>query len=111
LADEAAMLRAARHAPDAERARLLADLATRIDAALAWLVSDTASSEARAELTQLADKLRDCDKPGLVHATELDTLWEETIRQLTAFGAPHAPGETPAQHPEAPSPPFWKRSR
>ena len=111
LADEAAMLRAAKHMPDAERARLLADLATRIDAALAWLAGDTGSSEARAELTQLADKLRDCDKPGLVHATELDTLWEETIRQLTAFGTPHAPGETPAQHPETPSPAFWKRSR
>jgi Ca-activated chloride channel family protein len=114
LADEAAMLRAARPAPGAERARLLADLATRIDAALAWLADDTAASEARearAELTRLADKLRDCDKPGLLHATELDSLWEEAIRQLTAFGTPPAPGETPAQPPEAPTPPFWKRSR
>jgi hypothetical protein len=46
--------------------------------------------------------LRDCDKPGLLHATELDTLWEEAIRQLTAFGTPPAPDETP-------TPPVWKR--
>ena len=110
LADEAAMLRAARHMPDAERARLLADLATRIDAALAWLAGDTAFGEARAELTQLADKLRDCDKPGLLPATELDTLWEEAIRQLTALGTPPAPGDTAAQPRETPTPPFWKRT-
>ena len=111
LADEAAMLRAARPAPGAERAHLLADLATRIDAALAWLAGDTAAGEARAELTRLADKLRDCDKPGLLHAAELDALWEEAIRQLTAFGTPPAPGGSPAGPTEVITPPFWKRAQ
>ena len=111
LADEAAMLRAARLASGAERARLLADLATRIDAALAWLAGGTAAGEARAELRRLADKLRDCDKPGLLHAAELDALWEEAIRQLTAFGTPPAPGEGSGESPEAIMRPFWKRSR
>ena len=105
------MLRAARPAPCAERAGLLADLATRIDAALAWLAGDTASSEARAELTRLADKLRDCDKPGLLPAAELNALWEEAIRRLTAFGTPPAPGEGSGQPPEVITPPFWKRLR
>jgi Ca-activated chloride channel homolog len=108
LADEADLLRAAVPASGAERAGLLADLATRIDAALAWL-ADTAASEALAELARLADKLRDCDKPGLVRGTELDTLWDETIRQLTAFAAPPALGEVRGQDPVPPRPPFWKR--
>jgi Ca-activated chloride channel homolog len=111
LADEAAMLRAARHAPAAERARILADLATRLDAALAWLAGDTAASEARAELARLAGKLRDCDRPAPPHGAELDTLWEETIRQLTALSTPTAPDETPAKPAETPRPPFWKRPR
>jgi len=109
LADEAALLRAVQHAPAAERASLLADLATRIDAALAWLADGATPSEDLAELTQLADKLRDCDEPGRLHGTDLDTLWEEAIRQLTVFTAPPAPDDAKDQQSGTPSPAFWKR--
>ncbi len=95
LADEAAALRAARHAPDAERARLLADLATRIDALLTWLAGDPAAARQLAELTELVRKLRECDKPGSLRGTELDALWEETIRLLTGDARDA----------------FWKRTR
>ena len=95
--------------PDAERARLLADLATRIDAALAWLAGGIAPGEDLVELTRLVGKLRDCDQPGRLHGTDLDTLWEEAIRQLTAFTAPPAPDGTEGQQPGTPGPAFWKR--
>jgi len=107
LAGEVTALHAAGHAPDTERARLLADLATRIDAALAWLNGDTPASEELAALARLAAKLRDCDTPGRLQHTELDTLWEETIRLLTAFGAPRPTGETPPTG--TPRARFWKR--
>ncbi|MGH3279960.1 MAG: hypothetical protein ACRDNW_12600, partial [Trebonia sp.] len=98
LSDEVAMLRAERHAPGAERARHLADLATRIDALLAWLASDAAlSGRLAADLASLAAELRDCDQPGRLRGTELDTLWEKAIRQLAAFAAPPAPGTGPGQ--------------
>jgi hypothetical protein len=104
------MLRAARHAPGSERARLLADLATRIDALLAWLASDTALSGHLAGLASLAAELRDCDQPGRLRGTGLDALWEQAVRQLTAFAAPSASGEDPGQ-PGTTRPPFWKRAR
>ena len=92
-------------------ARFLADLATRIDAALAWLAGGTAPGEDLAELTRLADRLRDCDQPGRLQAADLDTLWEEAIRQLTAFAAPPVPDATQEEQPGTPRPAFWKRPR
>jgi len=109
LADEVTLLQAARHAPAAGRAQLLADLATRIDAALSWLAAGSTPSEDVAALTRLADKLRDCDQPGGLPGTDLDALWEEAIRTLTAFTAPPAPDSTQEQPPGTPSAAFWKR--
>jgi hypothetical protein len=109
LADEVTRLQAARHAPAAERAQFLADLATRIDAALAWLTAGTAPGEDLAPLTRLAGRLRDCDQPGGLHGTDLDTLWEEAIRTLTAFTTPPASDGAEKQQPATPSPAFWKR--
>jgi Ca-activated chloride channel homolog len=97
LADEAAALRAAqaRDLPDAERALLLADLATRIEALLTWLTEDPAG------LSDLASKLRQCDMPGSPRGAELEALWAETIHLLTAFAT--------QQQPDPGT--FWKRSR
>lgn len=50
------------------------------------------------------------DQPGRLRGTELDTLWEQAIRQLAAFAAPTAPGEAPGQ-PGTTRPPFGKRAR
>jgi hypothetical protein len=111
LANEVTLLQAAWQAPAAERAQLLADLATRIDAALAWLTGGATPSGDLAELTQLANKLRDCDQPGGLPGTDLDPLWEEAIRTLTAFTAPSAPDSTQEQQPGTPDPAFWKRPR
>ena len=101
VADEATGLRAAHDAPDAERARLLADLATRIDALLAWLAADRAVTE-RAGLVDLARKLHACDRPGPPRGGELDALWQEAIRVLTAFA-----GGADEGHARQ----WWKRTR
>jgi Ca-activated chloride channel family protein len=127
-ADEAAALRAARGAPDAERARLLADLATRIEALLAALGADLgaggkagpdlgaggkASGKAGpggdlAALAGLARELRGCDEPGWPGGDRLDALWQEAIRVLTAFaGDAGAGGDAGAAQDRA----FWKRPR
>ena len=100
MADEAAELRAVHDAPDIERARLLADLGTRIDALLAWLAADQAV--AVTGLAELARKLRACDQPGSPRCGELDALWQETIRVLTAFAG--GAGEEPPRQ-------WWKRTR
>jgi len=107
-ADEAAALRAAQGAPEAERARLLADLATRIEALLAWLAADLAvgarpGPAQLTELTGLARKLRACDGPAAPRAGELDALWQEAIRVLTGFADGTA--DPAARHA------FWKRPR
>jgi Ca-activated chloride channel family protein len=99
MADEATTLRAAQHAPDAERARLLADLATRIDALLAWLAGDPAAA---GQLAGLARKLRACDRPEPPRGAELDALWAEAIRALAGFATSADPAVRPA---------FWKRTR
>ena len=113
IADEVSALRTAHHVPDAERVRILADLATRIDALLAWLTGDPAAAGRLTGLTALAGKLRECDKPGSPRGAELDALWAEAIRLLTGFaaqdppdGAPEAPsgGVDPAADHA-----FWKR--
>jgi Ca-activated chloride channel homolog len=105
-ADEAAALRAARREPDSERRRLLADLASRLDAFVASLADAPSLGQQRACLAGLASKLRDCDQPPLRCGTELDALWDETIALLTAFGE----GRLPAcQEPRPPARPFWKR--
>ena len=108
MADEAAVLRAALGAPEAERARLLADLATRIEALLTWLAADLAGGArpgpARlTELTALARKLRACDGPAAPNGGELDALWQEAIRVLTGFADGTA--DPAARHA------FWKRPR
>jgi len=108
MADEAAVLRAAQGAPEAERARLLADLATRIEALLTWLAADLAGGArpgpARlTELTALARKLRACDGPAAPNGGELDALWQEAIRVLTGFADGTA--DPAARHA------FWKRPR
>jgi Ca-activated chloride channel family protein len=117
-ADEAAALRAVQGAPDAERARLLADLATRIEAMLAALGADPATGAGRgagagadgeagdggdlAALARLARELHECDGPGWPGGGRLDALWQEAIRVLTAFAGDAGPGEDRA---------FWKRAR
>ena len=98
MADEAAALEAAQGAPEAERTRLLGDLATRIEAMVAWLAGNLAVGAGQlAGLTGLARTLRACDGPGAPRGSELDALWEEAIRLLTEFAAE---GERRA---------FWKR--
>jgi Ca-activated chloride channel family protein len=110
-ADEADALRAARGAPDAERARLLADLATRIEALLVALgaapsgvdVAGTAGKAGTAgELAGLARALRACDGPGRPGGARLEALWQEAIRVLTGFAGDAGPRTA--------SRPFWKRS-
>jgi len=111
FADEVALLYGSQHAPAAERAGLLADLATRIDAALAWLAEGTAPSDDLAALARLAGRLRDCDQPGRLQGTDLDALWEDAIRELTAFTPAPAPDGAGGQQPGTPRPAFWKRPR
>ena len=118
MADEAAALRTAQGAPEAERARMLADLATRIEAMAAWLAADPAAAgqppgqggpgvapgggaAGLAGLGGLARKLRACDEPGPPRGADLDALWAEAIRLLTEFA-----GSGPAGRPA-----FWKRPR
>jgi Ca-activated chloride channel family protein len=90
MAGEATALRAAQGAPEAERARLLADLATRIEALLAWLAGGLAVGgrpglTQLTQLTGLARKLRACDGASSPRGGELDALWQEAIRVLTGF--------------------------
>ena len=113
LADEVSALRTAHHVPDAERVRILADLATRIDALLAWLTEDPAAAGRLAGLTALARKLRECDQPGSPRGAELDALWAEAIRLLAWFAAQDPPDDAPEAppgdvHPSADHA-FWKR--
>ena len=113
IADEVSALRAADNRPDAERVRILADLATRIEALLAWLTGDPAVAWQLSRLTALARKLRECDIPGSPRGAELDALWEEAIRQLTGFAAQDPPDDAPEAQPggalPAVSHAFWKR--
>ncbi len=113
LADEVSALRTAHHVPDAERVRILADLATRIDALLAWLTEDPAAAGRLTGLTALARKLRECDQPGSPRGAELDALWAETIRLLTGFAAQDPPDDAPEAQPGDVHPAadhaFWKR--
>ena len=102
MANEVAALRAADDTPDPERIRLLADLATRIDALLAWLAGDAPAAGQLTGLTGLARKLRACDRPGAPRGAELDALWAETIRVLAGFAAGAGPDARSA---------FWKRPR
>jgi Ca-activated chloride channel family protein len=113
LADEVSALRTTQHVPDAERVRILTDLATRIDALLAWLTGDPAAAGRLTGMTALARKLRECDKPGSPRGAGLDALWEETIRLLTEFAAQDPPDDAPEAppgdvHPAADHA-FWKR--
>jgi Ca-activated chloride channel homolog len=107
MADEAVALRVAQGVPEADRARLLADLGTRIEALLAWLAADFAvggqpGQAGLARLAALAGKLRACDEPGPPRGGELDALMAEAIGLLTEFAAGTRPAVRPA---------FWKRSR
>jgi Ca-activated chloride channel family protein len=115
LAGEVLALRRANHTPDAERARILADLATRIEALVAWLTGDPAVAGQLSWLTALARMLRECDKPGSPRGAELDALWEEATRQLTGFAAQDPPGDAPEAQPGGALPAvgheFWKRPR
>jgi Ca-activated chloride channel homolog len=106
VGDEIAALRLARHAPSAERLRFLADLATRLDALLAWLAGQPGGGGDLNGLTELAVKLRACDTPGASGGTDLDALWNEAIRVLTEFT------QAPAGDPSAEDRHFfWKRPR
>jgi Ca-activated chloride channel family protein len=107
--DEAAALRASAGAPDAGRARLLADLATRIDALLTTLAADPVrGAEAGAAgqmagpagLAGLARALHACDGPGAPDGARLEALWQEAIRVLSGFAADAEPQASRA---------FWKR--
>jgi Ca-activated chloride channel homolog len=105
MAEEAAALRAEQGAPDTERTRMLADLATRIEALLSWLAGDPAATgqpAGSAGLIELARQLRTCDGPGSPGGAQLDALWQEAIRVLTGFAADAGPAASRA---------FWKRSR
>ncbi|HEY6310220.1 MAG TPA: VWA domain-containing protein, partial [Streptosporangiaceae bacterium] len=102
MAGEVAALRATHDAPEAERVRLLADLATRINALLAWLGGDPAVAGQLTGLAGLARRLRACDRPGPPRGAELDALFDEAIRLLSGFAAGTGPA---ARHA------FWKRPR
>ena len=91
VAEEITALRLAQDAPSAERLRFLADLATRLDALLAWLAGQPAGGGDLNGLTELAVKLRACDTPGAPAGADLDALWNEAIRVLTEF-AGRGPG-------------------
>jgi Ca-activated chloride channel family protein len=106
VADEITALRLAQDAPSAERLRFLADLATRLDALLAWLAGQPARGGDLNGLTELADKLRACDTPGAPARADLDALWNEAIRVLTEFSRPRA-GDPGAEDRHF----FWKRPR
>jgi Ca-activated chloride channel homolog len=106
IAEEAAALQAARHIPRTGRRRLLADLATRLDALIASLAGAPSLWRHRAALASLASKLRDCELPAPRRGAEIDALWDETIAVLTAF----AQGRLPtAEGPRPPGRAFWKR--
>jgi len=113
LADEVSALRTAQPGPDADRVLILADLATRIDALLAWLTGDPAAAERLTELTALARKLRDCDTPRSPRGAELEALWEETIHVLAEFAAQVPSDDAPQAPPGSVQPAadqaFWKR--
>jgi Ca-activated chloride channel family protein len=96
-ADEAAALRATQGAADTERAQLLADLATRIEALLAALTADPIATG----LGDLARKLHACDGPGSPGGARLEALWQEAIHVLTDFAGDASPPASRA---------FWKRS-
>jgi len=108
-ADEVAALRAAQGAADTERAQLLADLATRIEALLAALTADPVATGLTGlgglggltGLGDLARELHACDGPGSPGGVRLDGLWRDAIRVLTDFAGDASP---PASRP------FWKRS-
>jgi Ca-activated chloride channel family protein len=106
VADEITALRLAQDAPSAERLRFLADLATRLDALLAWLAGQPAGGGDLNGLTELAVKLRACDTPGAPAGADLDALWNEAIRVLTEFSRPRA-GDPGAEDRHF----FWKRPR
>jgi hypothetical protein len=99
-ADEVAALRAAQGAPETERAQLLADLATRIEALLATLTADPAAA-GLGGLGDLARELHACDGPGSPRGARLDALWRDAIRVLTDFAEDASPPASRA---------FWKRS-
>jgi hypothetical protein len=101
MADEVAALRAATGEPEAERARLLSDLATRIEALLAWLTGNLAVEGQLTGLAELARRLRACDGPGSPRGDELDALTAEAIRVLAGFAAGAGPAARGA---------FWKRA-
>jgi Ca-activated chloride channel homolog len=106
MADEAAALQAARHEPGAERLRLLADLASRLDALIASLAVAPSLGQQRTALAALASKLRDCDRPPQPRGADLDALWDEAIRVLVTFTRGHPPA---AEGPALPGRAFWKR--
>lgn len=100
LAGEVTALRLAKDAPDTERLRFLADLATRLEALLSWLAGgDTGELIALAELIV---RLRTCDAPGAPRGADLDALWNDTTRLLAEFTRPR-PGRGRRE--------FWKRPR
>jgi Ca-activated chloride channel homolog len=116
MANEAAALEAAQGAPDVERAGLLADLATRIEAMVAWLAGNLAVGGAQlAGLIELARKLRACDEPPAPGGAELDALTAEAIRVLGGFATGAEPagtdpaGADPAGADAAARRAFWKR--
>jgi Ca-activated chloride channel homolog len=106
VADEIAALRLAQGAPAAERLRFLADLATRLDALLAWLDSESADIGQLARLTELVVKLRACNASLPPRGADLDALWDEAIRVLTEFTQPPAGDRSADDRNE-----FWKRTR
>ena len=102
-ADEVAVLRAAQGAQATERAQLLADLATRIEALLAALTAGptAAGLGGLGGLGDLARELHACDGPGSPGGARLKALWQEAIRVLTDFAGDASPPASRA---------FWKRS-
>ena len=108
LADELAALRLTKDAPDAERLRFLADLATRLEALLSWLAGADTRADTRADtgelivLAELIVRLRTCDAPGAPRGADLDAFWDDTTRLLAEFTRPR-PGRGRRE--------FWKRPR
>jgi hypothetical protein len=116
VAGEVAALLAAKGAPEAERLRLLADLATRLDALLAWLDGAldgvrgasgySVELAATKELAGLVARLRACEEPGSPRGATLQALWDDAIRLLTGFARPEAGAADRGTRGS-----FWKRGR
>jgi Ca-activated chloride channel family protein len=104
LAEEAARLRANAAADEPTRRAILADLSTRLTAALRQLTAPEADPRT-AGLRSLAADLAACDGPTPPRGADLTALYERAITTLTALTHPTTPDPTTRGSRAN----FWKR--